>query len=90
VRGTSVRPRLAVHKSLSQTYASVVDDVRGVVLTGASTMQVDGAGTKMEKAARLGELIASRAKDKGITTVVFDRSGYPYHGRVKALAEKRP
>ena len=90
VRGTSVRPRLVVFRSSKHIYAQVVDDDRGVTLVGASDrtegIAVDGTG-KTAKSFALGRLIAAKAKEKGIAKVVFDRGGYQYHGRVKAVAE---
>jgi len=90
VRGTAARPRLVVFRSSKHIYAQVVDDDRGVTLLGASDasdgVQVEGSG-KTAKSLALGRLIAARAKEKGITTVVFDRGGYQYHGRVKAVAD---
>jgi large subunit ribosomal protein L18 len=90
VHGTAERPRLVVFRSSKHIYAQVVDDTRGVTLVGASDssegIQVDGKG-KTAKSFALGTLIAARAKEKGIARVVFDRGGYQYHGRVKAVAE---
>lgn len=90
VTGTSARPRLVVYRSLKHTYAQLVDDVRGVTLVGVSDLskdvQPDGDG-KVGAARGVGKLIAERAKAQGITGVVFDRGGYPYHGRVQAVAE---
>jgi large subunit ribosomal protein L18 len=90
VHGTAERPRLVVFRSSKHIYAQVVDDTRGVTLVGASDssegIQVDGKG-KTAKSFALGALIAARAKEKGIARVVFDRGGYQYHGRVKAVAE---
>jgi large subunit ribosomal protein L18 len=90
VRGTGARPRLVVFRSSKHTYAQVVDDDRGVTLVGASDrsegLTPEGAG-KVGKGFALGRLVAERAKAKGITQVVFDRGGYRYHGRVKAVAE---
>jgi large subunit ribosomal protein L18 len=88
--GTSERPRLAVFRSLSHIYCQVIDDVAGRTLAAASDLEADlreGAGTKSERAKRVGQQVAERAKEKGITTVVFDRGGFLYHGRVKALAD---
>lgn len=88
--GTAQRPRLVVIKSLKQTYVQLVDDQSSVCVTGASTLSkqlIELKASKTEKAGSLGELIASKAKEKGVEEVVFDRSGYQYHGRVKALAE---
>jgi len=90
VSGTAARPRLVVFRSSKHIYAQLVDDERGVTLVGAADttegIQVDGKG-KTAKSFALGRLIAARAKDKGIAKVVFDRGGYQYHGRVKAVAE---
>jgi large subunit ribosomal protein L18 len=90
ISGTAARPRLVVFRSSKHIYAQLVDDERGVTLVGAADttegIQVDGKG-KTAKSFALGRLIAARAKDKGIAKVVFDRGGYQYHGRVKAVAE---
>ena len=89
--GSAQRPRLSVYRSLQHIYAQVIDDVSGTTLVAASTNEptTRGAlsGDKTARARSVGEAIAQRAKDKGITTVVFDRGGYLYHGRVKALAD---
>ena len=90
MRGTALRPRLVVYKSINQIYAQLLDDETSKCITGASSIAKELADLKMpkkEKASKVGELIASRAKDRGIESVVFDRSGYPYHGRIKALAD---
>jgi large subunit ribosomal protein L18 len=90
VRGSAARPRLVVFRSSKHIYAQVVDDDRGVTILGASDrtegIQVDGTG-KTARSFALGRLIAAKAKDKGIAKVVFDRGGYQYHGRVKAVAD---
>jgi large subunit ribosomal protein L18 len=90
VRGTAARPRLVVFRSSKHIYAQVVDDDRGVTLVGASDssegIQIEGSG-KTAKSLALGLLIAAKAKEKGIAAVVFDRGGYQYHGRVKAVAD---
>src|SRR5512146_618145 len=90
INGTAARPRLVVFRSSKHIYAQLVDDERGVTLVGAADttegIQVEGKG-KTAKSFALGRLIAARAKDKGIANVVFDRGGYQYHGRVKAVAE---
>lgn len=92
VQGTSERPRLAVFRSLQHIYAQVIDDTRGVTLASASTLdasvreQMEGK-TKSAEAQLVGELVAKRAKENGVEQVVFDRGGYQYHGRVKALAD---
>ena len=90
--GTAERPRLAVFRSNSHMYAQVIDDTAGNTLVSASTLQKevkDGLEktNNIEAAAKLGGVIAKRALDKGITTVVFDRGGFIYPGKVKALAE---
>ena len=88
VAGSAGRPRLAVFRSNKGIYAQLVDDMSGATLTAARSAEVDAAGLDKSGVARkVGELLATRAKEKGIETVVFDRSGYLYHGRVKALAE---
>jgi len=90
VSGTAERPRLTVFRSLNHTYAQVVDDERGVTLACASTRDksFEGfAGKKTEKAIAIGSAIAEKCKAAGIAKVVFDRNGYMYHGRVKAVAE---
>jgi large subunit ribosomal protein L18 len=89
--GTSARPRLSVFRGNSSMNVQVIDDVNGTTLASASTLEKDFRGqekmTKTEAASKLGEVIARRAVEKGIGEVVFDRGGYKYHGRVKALAE---
>jgi len=90
VSGTPQRPRLAVFRSLSHIYAQVIDDAAGSTLAAASTLDASlkGAeGKKAELANKVGALIGERAKAAGITKVVFDRGGYQYHGRIKALAD---
>ncbi len=87
--GTPQRPRLCVYKSLKHLYVQVIDDVAGHTLAAASTTEkaLKLKGGTVKSAQVLGEVIAERAQQKGITAVVFDRGGYPYHGVVKALAE---
>ena len=89
VAGTPQRPRLNVFRSRSHIYAQVIDDAAGVTLCAASSVEKEftDKGGNIEAAKKIGEAIAKRAKDKGIESVVFDRGGYLYHGRVKALAE---
>ena len=89
ITGTVQRPRLNVYRSLNHIYAQIIDDVKGVTLVAASSVEKDFgmAGGNKEAAKKVGELIAKRAAEKGITEVVFDRGGYIYHGRVKELAE---
>jgi large subunit ribosomal protein L18 len=90
VGGTPQRPRLVVFRSAKHIYAQLVDDTRGVTLFGASDrtegIAVEGTG-KVAKSFALGRLIAAQAKQRGITQVVFDRGGFQYHGRVKAVAD---
>jgi large subunit ribosomal protein L18 len=89
VTGTSERPRLAVFRSLKSIYAQVIDDTTGKTIVSASSLEKD-AGAKGANAAAakaVGALIAKKAKDKGVTRVVFDRGGYLYHGNIKALAD---
>jgi large subunit ribosomal protein L18 len=90
VRGSTERPRLAVYRSLNHIYAQVIDDERGQTLVSASTTEKDlrgGTGGNVEAAERVGRTIAERALAAGISSVVFDRGGYLYHGRVKALTD---
>ena len=90
VAGTAERPRLAVFRSLNHIYAQLIDDAKGVTLAAASSTEpaVRGqSGGNAAAAKEIGKLIAERAKEKGISRVVFDRGGYIYHGRVKSLAE---
>jgi len=90
VRGSAERPRLAVYRSLKHIYAQVIDDRKGHTLAAASTSEKNSAvkaGGNLAGAKEIGRLVAQRAKEKGINKVVFDRGGYLYHGRIKALAE---
>ncbi len=88
VSGTAERPRVAVFRSNRAIYGQLIDDVSGTTLAAARSQEVAEEGLDKSAAARkVGELLAKRAAEKGIRTVVFDRSGYLYHGRVKALAE---
>ena len=93
--GTTERPRLNVYRSVNHIYAQVIDDAKGITLVSATSVE-KGKGVKGEKrptggnvtsAKEVGKLIAERAKEKGISKVVFDRGGYLYHGRIKALAD---
>lgn len=86
VSGTSERPRLAIFKSNSYIYAQIIDDIKGVTLLAVSDMGLKGK-TKTERARIAGETIAKSAKAKGLSSVVFDRGGFIYTGRVRALAE---
>jgi len=89
VSGTTERPRLAVHFSGHHVYAQVIDDTKGVTVASASTMEknAQAKGANVAAATKIGELIAERAKSKNVEAVVFDRGGFTFHGKVKALAE---
>src|SRR5579883_730370 len=93
VSGTAERPRLAIYRSLNHIYAQLIDDERGQTLASASTVEKDlrgekkGAGGNVAAAERVGRAIAERALAAGVSRVVFDRGGYVYHGRVKALTD---
>ncbi len=87
VKGTAERPRLAVFRSLKHIYAQVIDDAKGHTLVAASSSESGKNGGNVAGAKEIGKLVADRAKDKGVKAVVFDRGGYHYHGRVKALAD---
>jgi large subunit ribosomal protein L18 len=91
VRGTTERPRLAVFRSVKHIYAQLIDDTQGQTIAAAGSLEKSagngGNGGNIAGAKAIGKLVAERAQDKGIKSVVFDRGGYHYHGRVKALAE---
>jgi len=87
ITGTSERPRLTVFRSNKQIYAQVIDDTEGKTLAFASSLKMEEKGNKSEVAAKVGEFIAKAAKEAGVESVVFDRNGYLYHGRVKQLAD---
>jgi large subunit ribosomal protein L18 len=91
LNGTTARPRLSVFRSLSHIYGQIIDDTTGTTLVAASDLEAALRGgdttTKSNRAKQIGQLLAERAKEKGITTVVFDRGGFLYHGRIKALAD---
>ena len=87
ISGTPNRPRLTVFRSNKQIYAQVIDDTTGRTLAAASSLKLDVKATKKEIAAKVGEMIAKNAQEAGIQTVVFDRNGYLYHGRIKELAD---
>ncbi|MCT2196525.1 MULTISPECIES: 50S ribosomal protein L18 [Paenibacillus] len=92
VQGTAARPRLNVYRSSKHIYAQLIDDVAGVTVASASTVDKElsgsiGNGGNVESARKVGELIAKRAQAKGYKSVVFDRGGYLYHGRIQALAD---
>lgn len=86
ISGTADRPRLTVHRSLMQMTVQLIDDVAGKTLVAATTKELK-AKSNIEGALKLGEAIAKKAKDAKITTIVFDRNAYKYHGRIKALAD---
>jgi large subunit ribosomal protein L18 len=85
--GSAERPRLAVYRSIQHIYAQLIDDVTGRTVASASTVQLKLPRNDTEAAAQVGRTIAGKAKEAGITRVVFDRGGFLYHGRVKALAD---
>jgi large subunit ribosomal protein L18 len=90
VNGTAERPRLAVHRSSKHITVQIIDDLKGNTIASASSMEADVRaldGDKKARAAKVGQLAAARAKDAGITAVVFDRGGNAYHGRIAALAD---
>ena len=92
VTGTGQKPRLAVFRSLTHIYAQVIDDVARTTIAAASDLEADvvkqvKGKNKSDAATVVGGIVAQRAKDKGVTRVVFDRGGYPFHGRIRALAE---
>jgi len=89
ISGTQERPRLNVFRSEKHIYAQIIDDTAGNTICSASSVEKDfeGSGSNKDAAKKVGALVAERAKEKGVTTVVFDRGGYIYHGRVKELAE---
>ena len=87
VQGTSERPRLAVYRSLHHIYAQVIDDGEGRTVAAASTVELKSGKKDASAASAVGKAIADKAKKAGVTSVVFDRGGFLYHGRVKALAD---
>lgn len=87
ISGTAVRPRLCVFRSLKANYAQLIDDEHRKVLVTVSDLGMKEKAKKVERAMKVGEVLAEKALTMGITTCVFDRAGYQYHGRVKALAE---
>ena len=86
ISGTAQRPRMTVFRSNKQIYVQLIDDIAGKTLAAASSRAIEG-GNKKEQAAQVGAEIAKKAQEAGITTVVFDRNGYLYHGRIKELAD---
>ena len=89
VRGTESRPRLSVFRSNRYIYAQIIDDIAGRTVAAASSQEAELRGSSLNKetAAKVGELVGVRAKDAGVEAVIFDRGGYKYHGRIKALAD---
>ncbi len=87
ISGTAARPRMTVFRSNKQIYVQIIDDLSGRTLAAASSLGITEKMPKKEQAAKVGELIAQKAQEAGITTVVFDRNGYLYHGRVKEVAD---
>ncbi len=87
LRGTAAIPRLSIYKSNKRIYAQLIDDEQGHTLLATSSNVLETPGIDVEKARKTGEILAEKALEKGIETIVFDRSGYIYHGRLKALAE---
>lgn len=90
ISGTADRPRMSVFRSNKEIYVQLVDDLSGITLVAASSKEkgiAEDKGPKIEVSKKVGKLVAERAKEAGVTSVVFDRNGYLYHGRVKALAE---
>jgi large subunit ribosomal protein L18 len=89
ITGTTERPRLSVYRSNKQIYAQIIDDSKGITIASASSLKSEAAQkvAKIEQAKMIGQMIAETAKKAGVEAIVFDRNGYLYHGRVKALAE---
>jgi len=87
ISGSAERPRMTVFRSNKQIYVQLVDDLTGKTLAAASSLKLEDNGTKKEIAAKVGEVVAKKAQEAGITEVVFDRNGYLYHGRIKELAD---
>lgn len=87
VSGTAERPRLTVFRSNAQIYAQIIDDNKGQTLASASSLSIKEKVSKKEQAIKVGEMIAQKAQEVGVSTVVFDRNGFLYHGRVKELAD---
>jgi large subunit ribosomal protein L18 len=87
IEGTAERPRLSVYRSNKQIYCQIINDLNGTTLAAASSTQIGATGCKVEQSLAVGKAIAEKAQAAGITAVVFDRSGYLYHGRIKALAD---
>ncbi|MBV6645759.1 MAG: 50S ribosomal protein L18 [Cyclobacteriaceae bacterium] len=87
ISGTAERPRISIFRSNKAIYAQIIDDVNGKTITSASSVEVGKTSRNIEASKEVGKKLAEKAKSSGVENVIFDRSGYPYHGRVKALAE---
>ncbi|XOV91839.1 MAG: 50S ribosomal protein L18 [Bacteroidota bacterium] len=87
ISGTSARPRLSVFRSNRAIYAQLIDDIKGVTVAAVSSKELGQSALNVESSKEVGKKLAEKAKAAGLDTVVFDRNGYPYHGRVKAFAE---
>jgi len=87
VQGTASKPRLSVFRSNKEIYCQIIDDLAGTTLAAASSREIGATGNKSEQAKAVGQKIAEKAKAENISSIVFDRGGYLYHGRVKALAD---
>lgn len=87
VSGSSQKPRLSVFRSNKEIYCQLIDDLNGVTIASATSKGLNASGNKVTIAAEVGKVLASKAKAAGINTIVFDRGGYLYHGRVKSLAD---
>lgn len=87
ISGSEMKPRLVVFRSLRYHYAQLIDDEKGITLASASDLTEKGKATKIERAKKVGFELANKAKEKKILSCVFDRNGYKYHGRIKALAD---
>ncbi|WP_321481095.1 50S ribosomal protein L18 [uncultured Bacteroides sp.] len=87
ISGSAERPRLSIFRSNKQIYVQIIDDISGVTLASASSLSLEGKLPKKDQAVKVGDLIAKKAQEAGISTVVFDRNGYLYHGRVKEVAD---
>lgn len=87
ISGTAERPRMSVYRSNRAIYVQVIDDVKGVTLASASSFELSKEKCDVEMSKKVGSIVASRSVDKGVLSVVFDRSGYRFHGKVKAVAD---
>jgi len=87
ISGSAQRPRMTVYRSNKQIYVQLVDDLTGTTLAAASSLKLEDKAPKKELAAKVGEVVAKKAQEAGVTEVVFDRNGYLYHGRIKELAD---